>query len=392
MINIPTIASLVNGIIADLEAQYSITIPSFGKSMLRALSSVQGAKLKLYYLGIANLQKNIFVDTAESEKIGGTLERYGRVKLGRNPFPATQGQYTLQVTGTVGATIEASTTFKSNDDAVNPGKLFVVDTDFVLTVSPDFVTIRALEAGTESRLEVGDILTATAPIANVDSEAACQAVIIEPSAAEDLEDYRQKALDAYRLEPQGGAATDYRLWSFDAQGVEQVYPYAKTGYAGEINVFVEATIADSTDGKGTPTAALLLDVAEVIELDPDTTKPLNERGRRPLGVFEVHVLPVTVKEIDIVISGFIGNTAPITALILSAMETAINAIRPFVAGADILENKNDILDTNKIIAVILNARPGSVFGTVSMTVDSVSYSTYTFINGNIPHLNSVTYI
>lgn len=393
MRTIPTLKQLYDGIIADLESSqaFLITIPIFGKVFLRALAGVQALRLKMYYLALAAVQKNIFVDTADSESMGGTLERFGRVKLNRNPFPARQGQYYIQVTGTIGAIITASTTFKTNDDAVNPGKLFILDTAYTLIATTDTIRVRALEAGEDSKMEVGDNLTATKPIALVDAGAVVSAIFLEPLAAEDLEDYRQSALDAYRLEPQGGAMTDYRLWSNDVQGVEQVYPYAKSGAAGELNVFVEATVADSTDGFGTPSALMLADVEDVIEFDPDTSKPLNERGRRPIGRFDVHVLPVTIKQVNINIAGFVGNTAAITATILAAMTTAINAIRPFVAGADILEDRNDILDTNKIIAVILNARPGSVFGAITLTVAGTPYSTYSFMNGDIPHLNNITY-
>lgn len=393
MNNIPTLRQLYDGIVADLEASgaYNITIPPFGKIMLRALAGVQALKLKIYYLALANVQKNIFIDTAEPESIGGTLQRFVRVKLNRDPFPARQGQYMIQVSGSIGAIIAASTTFKSNDDVTNPGKLFVLDTAFTLTAVTDYVRVRALEAGEESRMEVGEGLTSTIPIANVDSGVVISSIFLEPLAAEDLELYRQRGLDAYRLRAQGGSTTDYRLWSYDQQGVQQVYPYAKSGAADEINVFVEATMADSTDGFGTPSALILAGVDDVIEFDPDTTRPLNERGRRPLGVFDVHVLPVSIYSVNINIAGFVGNTATITAAILAAMQTAINAIRPFVAAADILADRNDILDTNKIISVILNARSGSVFGAITLTVNGTNYSTYTFIDGNIPHLNSITY-
>src|SRR5690349_13978165 len=98
MISIPTTNQLYEDILADLEAEYGQSIPLFGKIFLRAFAGVQAAKLKLLYLSIANLQKNIFIDTADPEASGGTLERFGRIKLGRNPFPATAGQYEIQVT------------------------------------------------------------------------------------------------------------------------------------------------------------------------------------------------------------------------------------------------------------------------------------------------------
>lgn len=392
MITIPTIAELQADILADLEMQFGANIPTFGKSFLRALALVQAAKLKLYYLAIANLQKNIFVDTAEPESIGGTLERFGRVKLNRNPFPAQPGYYDLEVTGTISAVIPAQTTFKSNDDSAAPGKLFILDDAFTLTATTDIINVRALEPGIDAKLSVGDQLTATAPILNVASIATVDAETIAPLAAETVEDYRRKALDAYRLEPQGGAATDYRLWSADAQGVKQTYPYAKTGAANEINVFVEATIADSTDGKGTPGSAILTEVAEVIEYDPDTTRPIEERGRRPLGVFQVHVLPVTIRTVNINVASFTGITPAIETALTTAITDAVNAVRPFVASADILSDKNDILDKNKIINAILTARPGSVFGTITLNVDGMDYTSYTFLNGNIPWVDTITFV
>lgn len=391
MITIPTTSQLYNAVLSDLQAAYGSSIPLFGKNFLRVLAGVQAGKLKLYYLAIAELQKNIFVDTADPESSGGTLERFGRVKLGRDPFPAQAGKYSVTVTGSTGAIIPAATTFKSNDDSINPGMLFILDVAHALVASSDTITIRALTPGAGSMLAIGDNLTATAPIIGVSSTATVASEVVEPLDAENIEDYRDKAIEAYQLEPQGGAATDYRLWAFDAQGVEQTYPYAKSGASNEINLFVEATLADSTDGKGTPSAALLLDVQSVVEFDPDTSKPLNERGRRPLGVFQVHYLPVTIKTIDIVIPDFVGLTPDIQSLIYSALKEHIDAIRPFVAAADVLADKNDILDVNQITSVILLARPGSSFGAVTFTVDGVPFSSYQFVDGNIPFFNSVTY-
>jgi len=391
MQNIPTIIQLYNGILADLESQFNITIPIVGKNFLRAMAAVQAAKLKLFYLAIGNLQKNIFIDTASSEAAGGTLERFGRVKLGRNPFPAVAGQYTVSVTGTIGGTINAETTFKSNDDSLNPGMLFILDNEHTLVSNPDTIILRALASGLDSKLSIGDQLTATAPIALVDSLATVTLESVQPLAAEDIETYRAAGMNAYRQEPQGGAATDYRLWASDAQGVRRVYPYAKDGAANEINIFVEAVLADSTDGKGTPSAGILTAVESVIELDPDTTIPLLDRGRRPLGVFQVHYLPVTIKTIDIVVTGFVGLTSDIQAAILAALTADLATIRPFVAAADILENQNNIIDVNKISYTIQVANPRSVFTSITLKVNTTPLSSFEFDAGDIGFLNSVTY-
>jgi len=387
MITIPTISQLYTDIIADLEAEFSVTIPTVGPSFLRAMATVQAGKLYLYYLAIGKLQKNIFADTADSESIGGTLERFGRVKLGRNPFPSTAGSYTVQVTGSIGATIPASTTFKSNDDSLHPGILFVLDVAYVLVATTDTITLRCLTPGLEGQLSIADKITVTAPVPLVDAEASVTVELIEPIAAEDIEDYRRKVLDAFRLEPQGGAGSDYRIWASDAQGVEQSYPYATTGAANEVDLYVEATLVDSIDGEGTPSAAILTAVEDAIE-DPTVDRP----SRKPLAVFAVNYLPITVKQIEINIAGFVGITASIQTAIFNAIEAELATVRPFVSSIDILADKNDIFDVNKIIALILEANPGSTFGTVTLEVDTVPVSTFQFLNGDIPHLDAITYV
>jgi len=392
MITIPTLSELYTGILNDLETEFGHNIPAFGKNYLRAQAAVQAAKMKLIYYAIGGLQKNIFADTADPEASGGTLERFGRVKLGRNPFPAQAGQYIVSVTGSAGAIIPASTTFKSNDDSANPQKLFVLDIEYELTGAADEITLRALEAGSDSKLEDGDQLTATSPIPNVTKIVTVTDEPVAPVNAESTEEYRRKTVEAYQLEPEGGAASDYRIWAADVPGVARVYAYAKTGESGVVDVYVEANAADSTDGKGTPPAAMLEDLEEVFEMDPDITKPLNDRGRRPLGVFDLNVLPVTIREIDIEIEDFEGMTPSLETSIFNALESELALVRPFVAGADVLENKRDIFDINRIISIILSVRPGSVFGEVTMLVDGVEEATHTFTNGDIPHLDSVTYL
>lgn len=392
MITIKTTAQLQADIKADLESAYGSTIPLFIKCIMMALTIVQAGKLRLFYLAIAFLQKNIFADTADQEADGGTLERFGRTKINRNPFPARAGEYIVTVTGTVGATIPGQTTFKSNDDSLNPGMLYVIDNDYILTGSGDVATLRALDAGLDSKLDVNDFLTATAPIPSVNAIVQVQSESVQPLAAEDIEDYRALVIESYRLEAQGGAVGDFRLWSHDVQGVKRVYPYPTSGQSGEINLYIESAVIDSIDGKGTPSEAMISEVEDVVELDPDTTKDIDERGRRPMGIFEIHYLPIIPLDVDIQISSFEDVTPDIETLIFNAMKLMVDQIRPFIAGADVLANKNDILDINKIIVTILNARPGSVFGAIQLTVNGVVETSHTFQFGDIPNMDAITYV
>lgn len=392
MTPIPSFNQIYTNVLSELEAKFGVTLSTFGKVFLRAIAATWAGLMKLLYLNLGSVQKNIFVDSADPESQGGTLERFGRVKLGRGRFPAVAGQYSVEVTGTSGTTIPGQTVFKSDDNALSPGKLFVLDLSYTMTSSTDTITLRALDAGDVSALNVGDTLTLTAPISGIDNAAEVLSITVEPQEEETIEEYRAKAIAAYQLEPQGGAATDYRLWSADAQGVAQVYPYATSGQVCEIDLFVEATVTDSTDGKGTPSSAMLLAVEEVVNFDTDTTKPLNERGRRPLTVFEIHYYPINPLNVNINIAGSTGLTPEKEALLLDAITEKLSLIRPFVSAADILANKNDILSVNNIISWILEALPGSIFGTVTLNIDGIDYSTYTFEQGNIPYMNSLTFV
>lgn len=389
----PTISELFNSIKANIEAEVGFEITSFGKVFLNAIAATQAAKLKLLYLLSADVRKNAWVDTAYSVEQGGLLERFGQVKLGRPPFPASQGVYTVSITGgQVNDVIAANTVFKSDDTSSSPGKQFILDTQKTIASDPDTMQLRALEAGLDSRLTVNDTLTSISPLVT-DDVVTVTAEDTEPLAAEDLEDYRAEVIRAFQLESQGGAASDYRIWAADAQGVAAVYPYAKSGVCAEIELYVEATAEDSTDGNGTPSAQLLADVEAVVEFDPDTTKPLNERGRRPLGVFNIDFLAVTPQAVDIAFNNPTNIDADTQTQIINALRAEIGTIRPFVEAADILDNKNDVLSVNQVIFIaqeILTS--GQTFDSITLTVDGdVVPVSVTFTAGNIPYLDQVTF-
>lgn len=381
MITLPTLQELRDGIIADLEAEFDATINPDGKAKLRAFADNTAGLIKQLYLAIGALQKNVYPDAADEE----TLIRYGMVRLNRRPFQGVAGQYQVTVIGTVGTVIPALRIWKSDDDSLNPGILYILDSDHTMAGSSDTITLRCLELGTTGELEIGNTLTLTAPVALLDDSATVTAESVQPLAAETIEDYRTDVINSFRLESLGGAATDYRLWAADVQGVERVYPYAKSGSPCEINLYVEATIADSADGKGTPTQSILDQVEDVVNFDPDTSLEQNERGRRPLQVV-VHYIAITPKTVVVTIADYQNLDADIEADNLTALQEVLAEIRPYVAAADNPDDENDTLNSNKLVAALISAKPGANFGAVTFTVDGVSYSTYEFVNGNIPYL------
>ncbi len=383
MITIPTLAQLRADIISKIESEYAITLPSYGKNFLRVLAGVQAGMLWLYYKYLATIQKNILPDTADPEEMGGTLDRFGRIKLGRNRYPAKSGSYTVQVNGVFGSVIPASTTFKSDDNSLNAGRLFILDVAYSIAVGTNTITLRALDSGTNAKLSIGDTLTITSPLAGINSDALVTVELIEPKESETVEDYRRKIIESYRLEVQGGAGADYRLWAYDVQGVKNSYPFAG-GVTNSVNLYIESTIASSTDGKGTPSAITLQDVKDAIEL-PTLTRP----SRKPLTV-DVNYIATTPLDVKVKINNFVGSVAD-KLLIDNAIESYLKSLRPFVASIDVLSEKNDVLNNNSIISIILQSVPTVTFTSVDLIVNAVAVSNYTFTNGDIPYLMPINY-
>lgn len=383
--NIPTTKELYYIIIAEFESEFTTTIPLTGKNYLRVQSAVLAVVLRLNYLFGAKVQKNIFADTAEPMSQGGTLERFGLVKLNRLPFPATAGVYTVNVTGQIGGVIEANQQFKSNDDSLNAGYLFVLDSQFTFTATTGQIQLRAFTGGLESQLAIGDKLTATNPIANVDQECTVATEDTKPLDAESESEYREQILRAFRTEAQGGAQGDFVLWATEVQGVSEAYPYTSPANDNTCDLYVEATTSDSTDGKGTPTTAILDAVEDAIE-NPTADRP----SRKPVSMI-VNYYPITPLNVTIEIQNFVDLTSDKQTLILNALTNYFADVRPFLGGVDVPELQNDTVTLNNISSVILEAIPSAVFLQPVMTVDGNTVASYTFENGDIPHLNGISY-
>jgi len=386
MVQIPSIQSLYTSILGNIETEFGVELDPNGKAFLRALAMVQAGKLWLEYLGIADVQANVWPTTASSEANGGTLEWFGRIK-NMSPQQGTQGQYIVNVTGSAGETIDASTTFKSDDSSTSPGYLFVLDNAYTLSGSGDTITLRALTVGTIAVLKAADTLTCTQPLININTGVSVASVSISPVDAETIEQFRSRVVETYQLQPQGGAAADYRLWGREAAGVAQIYPYAVDGEADTVAVYVEAILADSVGPphKGVPTSTIL---------DAVTAIMAASNGLKPLGVMPVQVNAVTVKDVNITFTGSTGTpgiSADQQVLITAGLTEAIALIRPFIPGADIITKRNDTLTVNTLIQVALNAAPGCYFTGATMTVGGSAVSTYNFDFGAIPFTNTVTY-
>ena len=387
---IPSIKEINTNMSNDIRSKLNLTI-DYLKKTYDALVLVLSAQLHLAYLFLSDIQDNIFPDKATTADQGGTLERQGMIYMNRNPFPDSIGSFKVSVSGVAGSVLRVNLTFKSNEGSLNPGQVYILDSEYVLTGTADEIEIRSIGAGVEFNLNVADNLTITEPVIGVDKTVTVTEVLVQPKAGETTELYRQAILNAIQLEPQGGAKADYRQWSSDAQGVRAIYPYVRDIDAGTLDIYVEATLVDSSDGLGTPTPEILAEVEEVIEMDPDITKPLNERGRRPMQAFP-EIQPITLVPVDVTIIGLNDDSASVKTAIESSLNDLLYDVRPFISGADLRRNKNDILYSGKVQSVVTEALiNGNFFDVLNLYVDGNLVTSYEFTLGNIPYLRNLIY-
>lgn len=391
MNRIPTIKELELIISNDLKGRLGI-IDDETKKNINAISAVLAAQMKTLYLSLSDVQDEILPDRATTVANGGTLERIGNIHLNRNPNPGTQGVFTVLVTGVANSVIRPGLTFKSNDDSLNPGQLYITETETILTGSDDFVQIRSLGIGTEFDLSNNDTLSITEPVIGIERDVVVNGIVSKPLAAESLDDYRNEIILNIQSEPSGGSASDYRLWASDAQGVLNVYPYLKENDSGTVQIYVEATEEDSDDGLGTPSQSILDATFEVILLDPDDTKEINKRGRKPIQA-NIEMLPINLIPIDVNIVGLNQDETAIRDAIRNNISDLLKEVRPFVAGADLARNKNDVLFSAKIQSVVSDTIESSnFFNTLDLFVNGVNQITSLFTRGDVPYLRNLEFI
>ena len=385
-----TIVELKEQISKDLRNRLNLSDDKL-KKVLDAFSGVLAAQFKLAYLGIEDAQRNLYPDTADTFENGGSLNRLGSIYLNRDIRPATSAIYRVNVTGVEDSVLRSGLTFKSNIDSSNPNKLYVLENKYTLTGSNDLITVRSVDGGLDYSQDNGNNLTITEPVIGVDKTVTINkngfVSFTDPLAAETTQEFRNSILNAIQLEPQGGSKSDYRIWASDAAGVRFVYPYVKDGEAGTVQIFVE-----SSGNGGVPNQAILDEVEEVINFDPDETKPTAQRARRPIQV-NLEVVPIDPVDVEINITGLENSSTSVRDSIELNLIEFLRNIRPFVDGSDLVRNKNDILYSAKLQGVVSDVLdPDNFFNNFSMLIDGVSQTSFIFSREKIPNLINVNYL
>ena len=381
----PSLSDLYSSISSNFKSEFDIQDENDLKRVLTAIASSDAGMLKIFYLALLDVQKNILPDLADNEAMGGTLERFGRLKLGRDPNPATQGRYSLTFTGVSGTTLPIGTQFVNKVT----NKYYTTDASVTLSGASGTITVLSDKSGLDT-LQIGDTLFSVNTIININSQATVASIVNIASDSEDLEDYRKLINQSYRLEPNGGSASDYIFWALDVPSVRTVYPY--TSAPGMANIYVEGIT-----GNGTVLQSILdllwksSDKTGVFEQDPDITLSDYERGRRQLGFTDLNLMSVTALPVVVTITNLKDQSSGVTTSIESEISSMLYDKRPYIAGVGDINNRNDTLYFRDVVSALDNALTnGNTYDDVSVTVNGLSIP-FQFLNGNIPTLTSVVY-
>src|SRR5690606_13658410 len=127
---IPTVNEIYENISNDLRNKLNLSDADL-KKVINAFAAAMAGQFKLTYLSLADIQNNIFPDTADTAENGGTLDRLGLIYLNRTRRPSTSGVFNISIVAENGSVLRKGITFKSNDDSLNAGNLYVSDEEQV---------------------------------------------------------------------------------------------------------------------------------------------------------------------------------------------------------------------------------------------------------------------
>lgn len=392
-----TSKEISDNIIAQFETDLGQTVPLLPKAFLKVLSKVLGAVFILLYKygGYMFLQQ--FVQTAsikDTTVLGvllSPLKFWGRTVGVGDPLPATNAEMTIDITvvNQVG-TLPAGTQLTNVDN----GFIYILTSAASLSSATVSATIKAVSdqvggggAGANGNLEAGDIVSFINPLANVSRSATVTAQTVTAADAEATEVYRQRVLDRFQRRPQGGAYADYEQWGEEGAGIVNVYPYT-SAYPGQVDIYVEATVASSGDADGIPTTAQLEAVLALIEYDDGGLS-----SRRPAGAL-VNTFPITRTAFDVTVSGVsTDNNTQAESDIEDALTEYFLGRGPYIVGLHVPPRADQI--TAAAIGGIIQdivAAAGGTFSYAEVSVLSVQIDLYTLGEGEKAKLGVVSFV
>ena len=309
------------------------------------------------------------------------LKLWGRLIGVGDPEPATNAELEIEIdvenqVGTLSAGAQLI-------GATN-GVTYLTIADVLLNAATVTATIRAVSdqtggsgKGAIGNLENGTIISFANPLANVNRETVVTNTITTGANAETEDAYRDRVVDRFQKVPQGGAYADYEQWSEEAAGIINAYPYSGE-IPGQVDVYLEATVASSGNEDGIPTEAQLQEV-----LDDHINLDQNGLASRSPANALVNTLPISRAEFEVAVTGIadVDNLASTQESIETSLNQYFVDREPFIVGLTIPPRKDRVNNSavGGVVEDIVSAQ-GGIFSSTSVTrknVESLTNSVYT---------------
>jgi len=393
-----TIEEVQQLLIRSFEHEFNMQLRILPKSFITILCKVFAGVFIIVYKLVGWYFLQMFPETADWKEVtilGVRLRPL--VKLGvlfgvGEPLAGVQwrGIITIDVL-TQGSVLYSGTQLKSNVT----GKLYIVEETKTLLQTKETVSVVCTEIGTAGNLEKNDTLNFVNPYGFIKTEAIVSDVARVGLDNELESSYRNRVINRFRLQPQGGALADYRIWASEVPGVLNVYPYNDKEQPGGVLLYVSGisdVYADRIPDKG-----LLKKVGEACTYDPETGKAT----RKPLtamldpkndGSYS-NVKPVSVAVFDVVITGVSGIVpADFAQVVKPALQNYFLERDLYIRGLSDDNNRTNVISKNHVITVInqIAVSVKAIFETAEIRKDGKVAPLYALDNGELARLGVLT--
>lgn len=347
----PTTEEIRDQIINQVVASTSLVANLLPRAFTRFFSNILAGVFMICYKYAGWMFLQIFVRTAsfeETEILGEKvtpLIEWGRLIGEGDPNAATQAELLLDITviNQTGS-IDAGTLATSTKNNIT----YILLSAITLDAATKQGTFRAasdidggIGAGEVGNLDPGDTVSFVEPLPNVERDMIVDSLTVTGVDAETESEYRQRVIDRFQLQPQGGAGVDYVIWGTEDEQVLNIYPY--TGDNGFVDVYVE--VKSSVEPDGIASQDVLDAVRGVI------TFADGEQTRKPINAY-LNTYSITRQGFDINIVGLlVDDQAAVEADITDAVETYFLEREPYIDGVTSLPRK-DRIQINELLGIV----------------------------------------
>lgn len=209
----PTLDQLIDRVISDIKGGLEL-VNVARRSFLGVISRAIAGMAHLLYSYLTWVSEQVFPDTAELE----FLNRWASI-WGITRSEATFAELNITIIGLEAAVVPAGTIYQRED-----GFQYELDAEVTIPASlSEIGKIIATESGAQGDLDVGTVVTLLSPIANIDSEATVDSVVIDADDTESDDSLRERLINRLQLPPLGGSANDYVQWARQVPGVTRAW-------------------------------------------------------------------------------------------------------------------------------------------------------------------------